>query len=347
MELLKNEWYVAAFANNITTAPIRQMIAGQPLVLYRTEDGEPVALDDRCPHRFAPLHKGRVVGNNIECPYHGLQFDGRSGSCVMSPHGDGKIPSAAKVHNYPLAERDGLIWIWPGDPEQADKEKILNLTPFFDAENRSLIAGYYKLKAHFEVVLDNLMDLSHAPFLHSGSLANRDDVKGLRFEMLQDGDVVIANHWLNNVQVSPQFRPFWNLPTLDADGRANMRWNPPSNLQLDVGYKEVGNSSDEGVDLRFAHLLTPASDSETHYFWVTARNFAIGDEAVSKAMEAQVRQAFENEDEPIIEAVADYMGSPDLLSLKPVLLAGDAAAIRVRRVLQKMRERERAHAKTQ
>ncbi|MBN8476329.1 aromatic ring-hydroxylating dioxygenase subunit alpha [Sulfuritalea sp.] len=344
MEFLMNQWYVAAFAKDVTTKPIKQMIAGQSVVLYRTEEGYPCALDDRCPHRFAPLHKGQVVGSNIECPYHGLQFDGRSGLCVLSPHGDGKIPSTAKVRRYPLVERDGLIWIWPGNPALAAAEKVLDLTSFFDAENRSLIAGYYKLKAHVEVVLDNLMDLSHAPFLHPTTLANRDDVKGLRFEMLQEGDVVIANHWLKNVLVSPQFRPFWKFPTLDADGRANMRWNPPSNLQLDVGYTGIGNSSGGGVDLHFAHLLTPASDSETHYFWVSARNFAIGDEAVSEFMEGQVKQAFETEDEPMIEAVADYMGTPDLLSLNPVLLAGDAAAVRVRRVLQQLRQRECAHA---
>lgn len=344
MEILMNEWYVAAFSKEVTTTPIKMMIAGRSIVLFRTEEGQPAAMDDRCPHRFAPLHKGRVVGSNIECPYHGLQFDGRSGLCVLNPHGDGKIPSAARVHRYPLVERDGIVWIWPGDPTRASEEKVLNLSPFFDVENRSLITGYYKLNAHFEVVLDNLMDLSHAPFLHPTTLANREDVKGLRFEMLQEGDVVIANHWLKNVQVSPQFRPFWKLPTLDADGRANMRWNPPSNLQLDVGYSGLENSSDVGVDLHFAHLLTPASDSETHYFWVSARNFAIGDQAVSDFMESQVKQAFETEDEPIIGAVADYMGTPDLLSLKPILLAGDAAAVRVRRVLQQMRERERTHA---
>lgn len=344
MKPLMNAWYVAAFAKDVTTAPIKQMIAGLPVVLYRTAEGEPAALDDRCPHRFAPLHKGRVVGSNIECPYHGLQFDGRSGLCVLSPHGDGKIPGAAKARRYPLVERDGLIWIWPGDHALATAEKVLDLASFFDTENRSLIVGYYKLNAHFEIVLDNLMDLSHAPFLHPTTLANRDDVKCLRFEMLQEGDAVVANHWLENVLVSPQFRPFWKFPTLNANGRANMRWNPPSNLQLDVGYTEIGRSSEDGVDLHFAHLLTPASDTETHYFWISARNFAVDDEAVSRLMEGQVKQAFETEDEPMIESVADYMGTPDLLALKPVLLPGDAAAVRVRRILQKLREREHDQA---
>lgn len=345
MNSLKNAWYVAALADDVALTPIKQVIAGNPVVLYRADSGKAIALDDRCPHRFAPLHMGRVQGDSIECPYHGLQFNGQ-GVCSLNPHGDGRIPAAAKVRSYPLVEKDGLLWIWLGEPALADEAGVIDLAQFFDTEKHTLVAGYFKLNAHFEVVLDNLMDLSHAPFLHRATLANREDVDKLRFEMQVDGDVVVANYSFNGVRPSPQFQPFWASSSSLADGRANMRWTPPSSLQLDVGYTECGGLVDEGVYLHMAHLLTPASESETHYFWVAARNFCIGDEKVSQIMREQIQRAFQTEDEPMIEAVAGYMDSVDLLALKPVLLPGDAAAIRVRRVLQKLREQESASNKS-
>lgn len=343
MEPLKNAWYVAAFSKDVTTTPTKQTILNRPVVLYRTEAGQAAALDDRCPHRFAPLHSGKVVGDSIECPYHGLRFNGH-GQCSHNPHGDGKIPAAAKLRSYPLAEQDGLVWIWTGDREPSVEEQPLSLTKFFDAENLTQISGYYGLKAHFEVVLDNLMDLSHAAFLHPTSLANPEAVDTLVFEMQQEGDSVIAYHWLPKSKPSPQFQPFWNSASPIGDGRGNIRWDPPSNLQLDVGFTEVGGKTEDGVYLHFAHLLTPAADNQTHYFWIAARNFCIGNDEVSEAMTAQVRHAFEKEDEPMIEAVAEYMGTPDLMSLKPVLLPSDAAAVRVRRLLQQRREKEHNEA---
>ncbi|RTL52434.1 MAG: aromatic ring-hydroxylating dioxygenase subunit alpha [Rhodocyclaceae bacterium] len=335
MNPIKNAWYVAALAKNVSTTPIKQKLLDCPIVLYRTESGEAVALDDRCPHRFAPLHKGKVVGDSIECPYHGLQFS-PDGVCSRNPHGDCKIPAAAKVRRYPLREQDGLIWLWCGEVDVVGSP--LSLGEFFDADHRTLISGYYKLNAHIEIVLDNLMDLSHAPFLHPTTLADASNTESLIFEMKQEGDAVIAYHWIPNARVSPQFRPFW--PSDVADNRANITWTPPANLQLDVGVTEVGGRPGDGVDLHFAHLLSPAGANETHYFWIAARNYEIGNEEVSRIMEGQVEQAFETEDEPMIEAVAGYMSTPDLLALKPVLLPGDAAAIRVRRMLQLLREKE-------
>lgn len=93
-------------------APIKETIFGTPMVIFRTESGQVAALHDRCPHRFAPFSMGMVVGENIECPYHGLQF-GTDGGCALNPHGDYKIPQAARVQSFPVAERDGVIWIWP------------------------------------------------------------------------------------------------------------------------------------------------------------------------------------------------------------------------------------------
>ena len=102
---LLNAWYVAAWSHELGDALIARTLLEKPVLLYRGTGGAPVALADRCPHRFAPLHKGKRIGDAVQCPYHGLEF-GPDGRCTRNPHGDGAIPREAQVETYPLVERD-------------------------------------------------------------------------------------------------------------------------------------------------------------------------------------------------------------------------------------------------
>ena len=342
MNYLRNAWYVAALSEAVTTTPIKRVILDEPVVLYRTETGTPVGLSDRCPHRFAPMHMGTVKGDCIECPYHGLRF-GPSGKCEHNPHGDHKIPQAAKLKRYAVQERDGLVWIWGGDAAQADPSKLLDLTAFFGHGTLAPVSGDYVLNAHYELVLDNLLDLSHAPFLHPTTLADPASLKTLRVEMKQDGDTVWAYHHFPDSPAAPQFKPFWQSQDPLCDGHAHMRWDPPGSLQLDVGVTERGRPEAEGLYIHMVHMLTPISMNQTRYTWIAARNFLQYNNEVSQAMQAQINHAFMNEDEPMIEAVANNMGTHDLFSLSPVLLPADASGVRARRIL-KMRIEQEARA---
>jgi vanillate O-demethylase monooxygenase subunit len=134
---LKNCWYVAAWAKDVGRELLGRTYLSESVCLYRKEDGTPVAIGDRCPHRFAPLHLGQLKGDVVECPYHGLQFD-CSGKCSHNPHGDGKIPAAAKVRQYTLAERHSLLWIWMGDPERADAALIPDYSFLTDTRRTSV-----------------------------------------------------------------------------------------------------------------------------------------------------------------------------------------------------------------
>ncbi|MDB5410396.1 MAG: uncharacterized protein JWL84_5308 [Rhodospirillales bacterium] len=95
MSYLRNAWYVAASAREIGRTPFRRVLLDEPVVLFRTLSNAPVALFDRCPHRMAPLSRGLLVGDTLQCGYHGLRFD-RAGTCVHNPH-PGPTPSAARV----------------------------------------------------------------------------------------------------------------------------------------------------------------------------------------------------------------------------------------------------------
>jgi len=342
---VKNGWYVGALSEALERNPIRRVMLGEPVVLYRTASGKAVALADRCPHRFAPLSKGEVRGDAIQCPYHGLRYDPQ-GACVFNPHGNHRIPKQALVKSYPVEEHDGIVWVWMGAAELAAETAAPDFREFFGNGTLTRIGSEFVVNAHYEVVLDNLLDLSHAPFLHPTSLADPDSIQTLRVEVKQEGTTVWANHYAPRSAPTPQFKPFRTCTDPLIDFHAHMRWDAPANLQLDVGITELGRPEAQGLYLHMVHLLTPVDMSHTRYAWIAARNFALDNEAVSKVLQEQVLAAFTTEDEPMIRAVWEAMETPDLLALTPAALPGDAAGIRARRTLKQLRERE-LHVKTE
>src|SRR6185312_9140275 len=110
--LLRNAWYIAAWADEVGDTPLARRICNDPVVLFRDRNGRAAALADRCCHRSAPLSLGRVVEEGIECGYHGLVIDG-AGCCVKVP-GQRLIPDEARVKTYPLVEKNQLVWLWMG-----------------------------------------------------------------------------------------------------------------------------------------------------------------------------------------------------------------------------------------
>lgn len=348
MDYLRNVWYCAGFAHDLADKPVAVKILDEPVVLYRLPDGTPAALQDRCPHRFAPLSLGKVCGASIQCAYHGLQF-GADGVCSHNPWGDGSIPKAARVRSYPLVERDRLLWIWMGDPGQARAEDVLDLADFFNLPEHPIVFGAYRLRAHYELVIDNLMDLSHGMFLHGGTLTNgEEEAATFRAEMKQEGDTVVALHRRDNVRPAPFFQKAWGDRSERVNHRSDMHWHPAGNLVHDVGITELGEPQgrNDGVYLHVVHLLTPISERETYYHWIASRNFALDSVEAGKALHAAINYAFTQEDEPMIAALQERMGTTDLLSLKPVLLPGDAAGMRARRIMEQLRQRERIQKET-
>ena len=169
-------------------------ILKEPVVLYRKSDGNIAALEDRCPHRFAPLHMGKIVnGDSVQCPYHGLEFDA-SGACVLNPHGTKNIPPRARVRSYPATEKHKAIWIWMGeqapDLSKVPDFSVLDNVPEMHATKRDRIT----ICANYELIIDNLLDLSHTSYLHDGILGNSETVDS-QITVEQDGnDVVVGRH---------------------------------------------------------------------------------------------------------------------------------------------------------
>lgn len=344
MPYLRNAWYAAAWEEEVTaTKLLARTILDQPVALYRDEAGSPIALADRCPHRYAPLSKGKVVEGVVECPYHGLRF-GSTGACVHNPHGP--IPKAAQVAAFPLLEKFGLVWIWMGNRETADPARLPDFSVIADHKHRAIVKGYLRVPAYYELITDNLLDLSHAQFIHT-FIGNPDSNKRNRFEMKQVDDTVWAYNSMPGEPLTPLFKSMWKSSSPVGDRRANMRWDPPSHLLLDVGFTECGRPTSEGPSMPSAHLLTPETGRSTHYFWVAARDRELDDAALSEKIRAGIDAAFRLEDEPIIVDCQARMGGAELMSLHPVLLTTDAAAVRARRLLSTLIVQENAAVSSQ
>ena len=112
-------------------------MVGTPLVLYRQPDRTPAALLDICPHRFAALSDGQIKDGNLQCPYHGLEFDG-TGRCVRNLHSNGARPAAFAVRSCPVVQRDDLIWVWTGNPKLADPAAIPDFSCRTDPARRTV-----------------------------------------------------------------------------------------------------------------------------------------------------------------------------------------------------------------
>lgn len=336
---MANTWYAVAFSDELSSQPFFRRILNEPVVLFRGASGKAAALFDRCPHRFAPLHKGQVFGDDLRCPYHGLRFS-PDGTCVDNPIGDGKIPKAACAKSFPLAERDGIVWLWWGD-QPADESKIRRWPEFEDTSKYRAVQGYIRVAGNYQLVSDNLLDLSHAEFIHP-YLANEGFNKRTKYSMQQEGDTVIARNWRPGEPISQLFAfAYGDDAPLHVDHLSIVLWQPPSTLRLEIGVTRVGGLPEDGPRSYQAHLVTPETENSCHYFWTWARDFKLEDDEFSVRLQANMQKAFETEDGPMIEAQASYMDGQSLESMKPVLLPTDSASLRARRVLQQIIEEQR------
>ncbi|OJY61845.1 MAG: hypothetical protein BGP16_14380 [Sphingobium sp. 66-54] len=346
MSYLANSWYCAGWSSELDSGTIGRTFLARPIVIYRDSHHETVALDGRCPHRFAPLAKGVVKGDTLMCPYHGLVFD-RSGACVHNPHGDGHIPPNAKVRSYPVVEKNGAIWIWLGDPDEADIQQISETSWLTDKAYAS-VTGYLKVHANYQLVSDNLLDLTHAPFLHANTVGgDPEDSIGQQMEIdfhMDDGNVIHSDYLVRNMRrPTPQMRPLWG--DRPGDFRAEMTWRPASVQELDIRMSPPGAPKTEGVHVPSLDYLVPENDLVTHYFFAVGRNVAIEDDEQTEMMGRFARMAFEQEDEPMIRDCQDLMGTTDLFSLQPAILKTDIASIQARRILNKLIKQSSRNAK--
>lgn len=339
---LRNAWYVAAWDHEVTRQKMmRRTLLNEPVMFYRTEDGRPVALEDRCCHRHAQLSRGKLVGDAVECPYHGFTYD-TTGACIAIP-GQTKIPPNAKVRCYPVVERYHWIWIWMGDPALADPDKIEDFHWMDDPEWRAK-GERLDLKGNYVLLVENLLDLSHLSYVHPTTLGTEKVASTpMKWEKTNNG--VRVTRWVMDSPAPPFFQRAGGFkPDQHVDRWQIIDWTPPAFVRLDVGCALSGTGArdgnrSQGISMRNLNAITPETDTTTHYFWAQAHNFKIDKPWMTDLVFQNVHTAF-LEDLDIIQAQQENIDNKP--TAPRVDMNHDGGGIAARRMLEDMIANEQA-----
>jgi vanillate monooxygenase len=333
---LRNQWYTAATSAELSDKPLARTICNEPMVLFRGAGGAVAALTDRCPHRKAPLSSGEVVGNDIQCGYHGIRF-APDGACTHVP-GNALVGRNFRAKSFAAREMHGLVFVWLGEAAQADPALI----PDFSENVKPGWAGVHGtlyVKANYQLLIDNILDLTHVVFVHKTTLSGG-GVAETPLEVELDGDVVRAQRLMRNVDTAPIYRA-----ALALEGKID-RWQflefrPPIYARITLGARAAGSEVPFGTPTHVVlNSFTPETERTTHYFWSTVRPWRLDDAKVSKIYKDMTDLAFA-EDARIVEQQQVLIDS-DPTASPLVSLAFDRAGLGARRIIKRKLEEEAA-----
>ena len=300
MSYLNNVWYCAALSSEISTTPMRRVICDLPIALFRTESGRAAAVEDRCSHRQAPLSMGLVIGEEIQCNYHGFVFDCR-GTCTHIPH-QISAPRSANIRAFTLVERWGYVWMWWGEQSLADPSLIPDC-PWVESDEYRTVHFYFYVKANHQLMADNLLDVSHIDFLHRHGIGSKAGARGdtpqVKLESSVEGDKV---HFFRTMFGAPLggVAQKWINSKLPADRSTRQMWEKPNTIHFVTTFENEENK----IQFRMEHIMTPETASTTHYFMNWTRNFGLDN--VNYPTDEDVRReqtgVVSGEDIPMVEA---------------------------------------------
>lgn len=271
---LRDCWYVAAWSDEVTRTPLGRTVLGEDILLYRTEAGEAVALENRCAHRRLPLSLGRLCGDTVECAYHGLVYD-RTGRCTKIPGQD--APRNVGVKAYPLIERDQFVLVWIGDPAKADPAKAISFRRLSDPD-----WGVTKVRLHvagnFLLILDNLLDLSHVAYVHGTTIGNAPVAEDADVKFTRNGDMVRVTREMCSVPAARTYAEFGPHAGI-FDRWQISEYRPPGYFLINNGSGRCGWTTADGSSrldtqgewgFQVYHCITPETEKTSHQFWALA-----------------------------------------------------------------------------
>jgi vanillate O-demethylase monooxygenase subunit len=331
-----NQWYVAGFAWELTQAPVARTLLGQPLVLFRTEDGQVAALEDRCCHRELPLSCGSIEARGLRCGYHGLLFD-HDGHCLEIP-GQAHIPGKACVRAFTLRERDQILWIWMGATPGAEPTEPPPAYPVHSDPGYRFGGDVYHYEAPYQLIHDNLLDLSHLGYVHLKTIGGNAGVHmNAELKVSQQGDSVKVVRWMPDSDAPPTYVAAWPF-----QGRID-RWQEvefhPSHLRIwtgamDQGVDRLDNPLRPGFHMHGFHGITPETETTSHYFWTIATNPHPQMPDATQLVIEQTAATFA-EDKVVIEA--QFRNQQRFGSRSVVDIHVDVGPNRARRVIERLR----------
>ena len=285
---IKNTWYVAcslADLNALGDKPLGRTICNEQMAFFKGPEGKVAAVEDFCPHRGAPLSLGKVCNGKLVCGYHGLEM-GCDGKTVAMP--GQRVQGFPRIRSYPVVERHGFVWVWPGDAAQADAGKIHHLE-WAENPDWAYAGGLYHIACDYRLMVDNLMDLTHETYVHATSIG-QPEIDETPCETRLEGDTVVTQRFMQGIKAPPFWRMAMRAHGLDDSAPVDRwqvcRYAPPSHVMIEVGVAQAGQGGREAPLAQRASaivvdFITPETETSIWYFWGMARNFRPDDAALT------------------------------------------------------------------
>ena len=338
----KNTWYVAATSSEIDEKPLGRTVCNERIVFYRGLENKVAAVQDFCPHRGAPLSLGYVCEGKLVCGYHGLEM-GCDGKTVAMP--GQRVRGFPAIRSYPVVERYGFVWVWPGDPAQADPATIHHLH-WADNPAWAYGGGLYHIACDYRLMVDNLMDLTHETYVHSTSIGQK-EIDEAPVSTKVEGDHVITSRFMDNIMAPP----FWRMALRGnglPDDQPVDRWQichftPPSHVLIEVGVALAGRGGYEAdasvkASSIVVDFITPETETSMWYFWGMARNFQAQDAALTATIREGQGKIFAEDLQMLEQQQKNLLAWPDRPLLK---LNIDAGGVQSRKVIERLLAAER------
>ncbi|NMG48215.1 Rieske 2Fe-2S domain-containing protein [Azoarcus communis] len=338
-----NTWYVGCTPDEIDSKPLGRRICGEAVVFYRPAADRVAALEDWCPHRGAPLSLGFVQDGKLVCGYHGLEM-GCDGKTVHMP--GQRVRGFPPARSFPVVERHGFVWIWPGDPALADPALIPDL---HWANNPAWAygGGLYHIACDYRLMIDNLMDLTHETYVHSTSIGQK-EIDETPCTTRTEGDTVITSRYMDGIEAPP----FWKM-ALRANGLPDdqpvdrwqiCRFTPPSHVMIEVGVALAGHGGYDApaqakASSTVVDFITPETEHSIWYFWGMARSFKPEDAALTAQIREGQGKIFAEDLEMLERQQKNLLQWPGRSLLK---LNIDTGGVQARRVIERVIDAEQA-----
>jgi phenylpropionate dioxygenase-like ring-hydroxylating dioxygenase large terminal subunit len=325
-------WYVAAVTGEIGRVPLSRRLLDRPVVLYRQESGQIVALADQCGHRGYPLSKGRLNGDNIECGYHGFQYD-PTGACVKVPS-QPSPPYGACVARYPIREIGPFVWIWLGEPGRENTRAVPAL-PWLTGQGWASSGTTLRVNANYMLVHEHYLDLTHIPWVHPqetpptiGRVAPLDEIQ------VSETSVTFSRK-LPEAPLADWEAVATGLPR-DRAHRRRHYGTFISPAVLAEGWDVFGADGQVFGQVRI-QAVTPETPSSTHLFWQFCRNYRLDDDHVAQHLHAVFEQVMRVDIDVVetIQSNVGYQGAADGFRV-----SADAGVLKVRRIVESMLAQE-------
>lgn len=334
---LRNSWYAAGWSRDLAQdGLLPKRIIDEPVLLYRKQDGSPVAMVDRCCHRGAALRLGRKEGDCIRCMYHGMKFDS-SGACVEIP-GQEHIPAEARVGTYPVRELDGLLWVWMGEPARADVA-LIPRSPGPGHPDWNIETGVLRFNADYRLIADNLLDFCHLTYVHRNTFGGTDAYQAVRPKLTRLDRGIRVERVLRKVPPMPFAEHVFGGPDARIDMLFSYELHVPCVFVMQFDIHEAGTNTEGPPDgklllaTRTTQAITPETEDTSSYYFSWGPSRQTDGPGVLELMMEGVNKAF-LEDKEMIEAQHQSLkGDPHL---KMVPIVHDAALAHVRWLADRM-----------